>query len=501
MTGSLADSFMEMARNQPAAPALVWQGEHISYENLLDMASAADADVMRLNLPEDRPVGIRAKKSPQAIALVLACLKAGRPFVLPSVELAPDTLDQLFAQASCSRVLVPEDDPTHGVKVGPVEVQADVEPEWPPPGADEVSFMLTTSGSTGLPKIVPLPIGAVDNFTDWAAKQFEIGPGIKVLNYAPLNFDLCLLDIWSTLKHGGCVVLVDQDRGTNGGYVADLLTDHGVNVVQAVPMLYRLLIDVAQEDGRDFPDVRYALTTGDKMPASTVKVVPELFPNTRLFNVYGCTETNDSLMYEFELGSEVPAQLPVGSPIEGVQALVVDPEGGFVEGEGTGELVVNTPFQTRGYLKASLNEGRFVDYAINGQGETRYYRSGDIVRRHGDGSLTLEGRSDFYVKVRGVRVSTQVVEQAIQEHADVVEVAVVGVPDELAGTRLHALVRKEPESKLNSLSLRQHCASRLARTEMPSSIEIVTEPLPKTSTGKIDRKRCGPRGERSQIHG
>jgi acyl-coenzyme A synthetase/AMP-(fatty) acid ligase len=105
------------------------------------------------------------------------------------------------------------------------------------------------------------------------------------------------------------------------------------------------------------------------------------------------------------------------------------------------------------------------------------------------------------VKVRGVRVSTQVVEQAIQEHADVIEVAVVGVPDELAGTRLHALVRKEPDAKLNSLSLRQHCASRLARTEMPSSIEIVTEPLPKTSTGKIDRKRCGPRGERSQIHG
>jgi acyl-coenzyme A synthetase/AMP-(fatty) acid ligase len=498
---SLADKFTEMARSRPSAPALIWQGEQISYGQLRDMASAADADVMRLELPDDRPVGIRAKKSPQAIALVLACLKAGRPFVLPSVELAPETLDQLFAQAACSQVLSPEDDPAQGVKVAGAAVQAEVEPEWPPPGADEVSFMLTTSGSTGLPKIVPLPASAVENFTDWAAKQFEIGQGTTVLNYAPLNFDLCLLDIWTTLKHGGCVVLVDQDRGTNGAYLADLLTDNAVNVVQAVPMLYRLLIDVAAEDGRDFPEVRYAITTGDKMPASTLKAVPDLFPNTRLFNVYGCTETNDSLMYEFELGAKVPAQLPVGSPIEGVQTLIVDPDGGFVEGEGTGEFVVNTPFQTRGYLKASLNEGRFVDYAVNGQGETRYYRSGDIVRRHADGSLTLEGRNDFYVKVRGVRVSTQVVEQAIQEHPDVIEVAVVGVPDELAGTRLHALVRKEPESKINSLSLRQHCVSRLARTEMPSSVEIVTEPLPKTSTGKIDRKRCGPRGDRTQVHG
>ena len=103
-------------------------------------------------------------------------------------------------------------------------------------------------------------------------------------------------------------------------------------------------------------------------------------------------------------------------------------------------------------------------------------------------SLTLEGRADFYVKVRGVRVSTQVVEQAIQEHPEVIEVAVVAVPDELAGNRLHAVLRREPDSKLNSLTLRKHCAERLARTEMPSTIEIVTEPLPKTSTGKIDRK-------------
>jgi acyl-coenzyme A synthetase/AMP-(fatty) acid ligase len=172
-----------------------------------------------------------------------------------------------------------------------------------------------------------------------------------------------------------------------------------------------------------------------------------------------------------------------------------------MDGPGVGELVVKTPFQTTGYLNAALNEGKFFDMSDNGDEPRRFFRTGDIVRRHDDGSITLEGRSDFYVKVRGVRVSTQVVEQAIQEHPDVIEVAVVAVPDELAGSRLHALVRREGESRLNSLSLRQHCTSRLARTEMPSTIEIVTEPLPKTSTGKIDRKRCGPRRERSHAHG
>ncbi len=207
-------------------------------------------------------------------------------------------------------------------------------------------------------------------------------------------------------------------------------------------------------------------------------------------------------MQEIELSNgEIPANIPIGQPLPGVEARIQTDDGTVVEAAGVGELLVWTPFQTQGYLKASLNEGKFVTYPYGDDGERRYFRTGDIVNRHEDGSLTLEGRSDFYVKVRGARVSTQVVEQAIQEHPDVIEVAVVGVPDELAGTRLHALVRREPDSKLNSLSLRRHCSTRLARTEMPSSIEIVTEPLPKTPTGKIDRKRCGPRKESPQPHG
>jgi acyl-coenzyme A synthetase/AMP-(fatty) acid ligase len=134
-------------------------------------------------------------------------------------------------------------------------------------------------------------------------------------------------------------------------------------------------------------------------------------------------------------------------------------------------------------------------------GEMGFYRTGDVVQRHDDGSITLEGRNDFYVKVRGVRVNTQVVEQAIQEHPEVIEVAVVAVPDDVAGHQLHALVRREPDSKLNSLTLRKHYSQRLARTEMPSSVDIVTEPLPKTPTGKIDRKLCHPRQERTLTNG
>jgi acyl-coenzyme A synthetase/AMP-(fatty) acid ligase len=507
---SLADHFTDQVQRQPDAPALIWDGEPISYRELQALADGSHADLQDAGLPEDRPVGIRAKKSPEAIGLILACLRARRPFLLPSIELAPETLAQLFAQAGTSQVISPHGprsesaaslralvDDVRGAPQAP-------DSEWPPAGgAEDVTFMLTTSGSTGLPKIVPLTAGGVDAFTDWAAEQFEIRPGTVVANYAPLNFDLCLLDIWATLKHGGSVAMVDQDRATQGAYLADLVSDNRVNVLQAVPMLYRLLIDVKREDGRTFPSVRHLITTGDKIPASSLVELPKLFPRARFYNVYGCTETNDSLIHEF-LGLDegnVPSNVPVGQPIPGVTVRVQNEDGTALEGTGTGELMVRTPFQTQGYLKAALNEGRFVSLADDGDGTRTYYKTGDIVRRHEDRTLTLEGRADFYVKVRGVRVSTQVVEQAIQEHPAVIEVAVIAVPDEMAGARLHATVRREADAKLNSLMLRQHCATRLARTEMPSTIDIVTEPLPKTSTGKVDRKAVAAALERSRANG
>jgi acyl-coenzyme A synthetase/AMP-(fatty) acid ligase len=249
--------------------------------------------------------------------------------------------------------------------------------------------------------------------------------------------------------------------------------------------------------------VKHVITTGDKIPPSTLEALPELFPNARFYNIYGCTETNDSFIHEFEglADGDVPSNVPIGKPLPGVKTLILTEDGPALEGTGTGELLVWTPFQTRGYLNTSLNPEKFGAHPL-GEADLTYYRSGDIVQVHESGTLTLEGRADFYVKVRGVRVSTQVVEQAILEHPDVVECAVVAVPDELAGKKLHAVIRREQDSKLNSLTLRKHCAERLARTEMPSTIEFVTEPLPKTSTGKVDRKRVlAQLEEMSHAHG
>ncbi|MEU1114303.1 AMP-binding protein [Streptomyces sp. NPDC005866] len=142
-------------------------------------------------------MALPAVKSPRTIAVILACLLARRPLLLPSPDLGTDVVERLYEQAGVGHVLAPGRPPAARRS----------------PGADltGTALLLTTSGSTGLPKIVPLSGAALDRFAAWAGDAFGIGPGTTVLNYAPLNFDVCLLDVWTTLARGGRVVLVDAD--------------------------------------------------------------------------------------------------------------------------------------------------------------------------------------------------------------------------------------------------------------------------------------------------
>ncbi|SDI36503.1 amino acid adenylation domain-containing protein [Actinokineospora alba] len=476
---SLVHRFQARAARRPGATALVWRHTEVDYGGLHRLARAAYARLDALGLPPGAPVGVLAAKSPDAIALVLALLAQRRPFLLPSPTLAEPTLRALFAQAGCVAVLSTE----QGRPLVDHVIATDGDgPELPTASdPDEVGFMLTTSGSTGLPKVVPLSTGATARFADWAAAEFDIGPHRTVLSYAPLNFDLSLLDLWTTLAAGGRVVLAEADHSTRGAYLLDLLVAHEVNVVQAVPMFFQLLADHTRTP---VSTVDHVIVTGDVLPERCLAALPDLFPNARLHNLYGCTETNDSFLHEIDPGAGVP--VPLGKPISGVDAVLVDSDGAVIDGPGVGELHVRTPFQTAGYLDPALDADRFGPGPGGRAG--RYFRSGDLVRRHPDGQLTLEGRTDFQVKVRGVRINPQEVERVLLAHPDVAEAAVLALPDPVAGTALHAFVGRRDRS-LNSLAVRKHCADRLPRQAIPSAVHLLDTPLPRTATGKPDRAR------------
>jgi acyl-coenzyme A synthetase/AMP-(fatty) acid ligase len=172
--------------------------------------------------------------------------------------------------------------------------------------------------------------------------------------------------------------------------------------------------------------------------------------------------------------------------LPGVQAEIVGVDGEVLPGAGMGELYVSTPFQTTGYLNRPDQDHRFVGHP-HGWDELRYFRTGDLVRRDQSGQVFLVGRSDFQVKVRGVAINTAEVERVLLEHPDVREAAVVTKQDDLTGSVLLCAVQRTQDSGLNSLVLRKHCSTRLPQAAIPSVMRIGDDPLPKTSTGKVDR--------------
>ncbi|GAA1314722.1 class I adenylate-forming enzyme family protein [Saccharothrix xinjiangensis] len=450
-TRSFLTAFAAQVDARPHAPALSWAGAEVDYA-ALDLL-ARDAEALTAGIPADVPVCVPAHKSPETVALLIACSRQGRRVLLPSASLGPDALLRLCERVGCTHVLTPGGARTTGADPGSL----------PGPG-----LLLTTSGSTGEPKVVVLSEEGVDNFLTWAARAFGMGPGAGVLNYAPLNFDLCLLDVWAALAAGARADLVDPERATDGDHLAGLCAERRPAVVQAVPLFFRLVTAT----GRVFPDVREVLLTGDVAPPALLEGVAAAFPNARLWNVYGCTETNDSFLHRID---PTRSPTPIGTPIAGVEFRVLDEDGREAD---SGELVVRTPFRAEGYLDEELNRERWRD---------GWFRTGDLVRRDAAGLVHLTGRNDHQVKVRGVRTNTQEVEQVVLAHPGVLEAAVVAVPDEQAGNVLHAVVRRAPGSRLNGLDLRVHCAAGLPRTAIPGAFDIGDEALPRTSTGKVDR--------------
>src|SRR5436305_10949081 len=207
------------------APALAWAGGELSHSDLDAMAGGAAAQLDRLGLGAREPVAVWGRKSPEAVALLLACLLTGRPALVPSLDLREDVLADLLERSGTRRTIEPATEP-----------REDIVPLTPAP--TDVALMLTTSGSTGTPKVVPLSHGAIHRFAAWASARFEIGFGARVLSYCGLNFDLSLLEVWATVLRGGRAVLAAPEPAAQGDYLLDLIDEQRVGVVQGVPLLY-----------------------------------------------------------------------------------------------------------------------------------------------------------------------------------------------------------------------------------------------------------------------
>ncbi|WP_405929080.1 AMP-binding protein [Streptomyces griseus] len=477
----LLQAFSRHVREQPDSTALVHAGHQVTYADLERLTRRATADLKDAGFGCVRALCVPAHKSPETIALLLAAWRQGINTLVPSPALGAAALSTLIAQAHgpLSATAVPGG----GVTLSREDADPALADGFGIPDPAESLLTLTTSGSTGVPKLVPVRTEAFDRFADWAGTAFGIDGGTTALSFSPLNFDLALLDVWTVLEAGGTIVLADAGASGDAGYLRDLAQRNEVTLVQGVPLLHRLLA----ADGARYPAVRTVVFTGEAVSEQGLRDTFAACPAARFHNVFGCTETNDSFIHDIDPDAYTHP-LPIGVPIDGTDAvlLIEGPDGTEVlRGPGTGELLVHTPFQTCGYLEQARNAHAFMPDPRGGG--AMFYRTGDLVHRDADGRCFLQGRTDFQVKVRGVRTNTLEVETVLGAHPDVVEAAVVALPCPEAGTRLHAEVVRRDGASLSTLGLRAYAAKHLPRHAVPSSVGLARTPLPKTPTGKPDR--------------
>jgi amino acid adenylation domain-containing protein len=354
---------------------------------------------------------------------------------------------------------------------------------------EDLAYILFTSGSTGQPKGVMLSHANAFTFLDWC--QDSLGPwdpGDRFASHAPLHFDLSVFDLYIACRNAATLVLIGESLGKEPALLGDFLAQRRVSVWYSAPSILALL---AEHGGLDRPGMvapRLVLFAGEVFPIGPLRMLRRLWPDARLWNLYGPTETNVCTAHP--IPSEIPddrsSPYPIGSVCPPLSARVVDEEGRDVPAGTLGELVVAGPCVMRGYFgQAELTSQAFF---TDDQG-TRWYRTGDLVVDSGDGCYNFHGRRDRMVKKRGYRIELGEIESVLYRHPAVDRAGVVARSDD-AGVTIIAFVALKPGQKRSIIALKRHCTQYLPPYMVPDTITFMGS-LPATSTDKIDYQRLG----------
>jgi amino acid adenylation domain-containing protein len=506
-----------VAAADPSRIAAVHGETALTYGELEGRANRLARFLLDAGVSKGDRVGLYLDKSLEAIIGIYGTLKADAAYVpldphapparlryiardcgirvlLSGVEKAPSWAPLISSETPIEDVVVlnadgGDVDRPPSVRVTPSS-ELDGYERTPPPRSTiplDLAYILYTSGSTGDPKGVMLSHLNGLAFVEWAVREMGVAPEDRLSSHAPFHFDLSIFDIFAASVAGATVVLVPPEAAYFPVDVARFIEREQITIWYSVPSVLSMLVTRGDLRPGRFPALRTVLFAGEVFPTKYLRRLMDVLPATRFCNLYGPTETNVCTWYDvppIPAGQDEP--IPIGRAIDGEEVFAVTEDGRRASPGEVGELFVRGLTVMQGYWGDPTRTSRsLVRGPLGDPGRDPAYRTGDLVVEQPDGMYRLLGRRDHQIKSRGYRIELGEIETALYAHPAVVECAVIAVPDPIITNRIKAFV--VTRSDVTDRELARSCMERLPRHMIPESFEFRGS-LPKTSTGKIDRR-------------
>jgi amino acid adenylation domain-containing protein len=489
-TGGLVHQlFAAQVTRAPDAIAVDFEGTKLTYGEL-DLRSTAVARRLReLGVGRGSLVGLCVERSPELVVGVIGVLKSGGAYV-PLDPGYPSERLSFMVRDSSMQVLVTQEKLRRELGLQAPHVLAIEEAcagggsgdgEVAFAGPDDPAYVIYTSGSTGVPKGVLVPHRALANLLASVRREPGMTESDVVLAVTTLSFDIAVSEILLPLTVGAKIALVSREVASDGAQLLACMRAARATFLDATPATWRLLLGAGWAGGEGLK----AICTGEALPRDlAVELVARC---ASVWNGYGPTET--TVWSTFWRVGASPGRVLIGKPIANTDAYVLDARMQEVPIGVVGELFIGGAGVTLGYHeRPELTRERFLPDPFRG-GSARMYKTGDLVRFLPDGNLECLGRNDSQVKLRGYRIELGEIENALAQHPDVAQAAVLVREDRPGDQRLVGYaVRRAGTAATTATDLRAHLKKTLPDYMVPQHF-VDLDKMPLLPNGKIDRRK------------
>ena len=500
IAATLAPSFLRFA----GSIAVEDGDQRITYRDLDDLSDRIAASLLAAGVTHGARVCLLMSKSVRAVASILAVVKLGAAYVpldpsSPVARLSPMVAacspcwllfetDLNGMAGQLARTLPPAEQPelvdldqaVVGGRADPARLLVKTEQAT----ADDLAYILFTSGSTGVPKGVPIAHRSVTDYVDWTNRHFGIVAEDRIACQAPLHFDMSVWDIFGTLLAGATLVLVPREAGLIPESIAVFMREATVNQWYSVPSL---LVGMAMRDvvrPGDFPALKRIIWGGEAFPVPELRYWIERVPHARFTNVYGPTEATVNCTY-YPVDVPPPADaksVPIGYAIPGRTLRVVDEEGRELPRGTVGELHIGGIGLSPGYWRDPAKTAAAFIVGKDG----RWYRTGDLAIEDEAGAFHFRGRADRQIKSRGYRIELDDVAFALRGLDGIADCAVVATSvGGFEGMRICAAYVAMPGTALSPATVKAALGQVLPHYMLPRRWRALAA-LPINANGKVD---------------